>query len=385
MKKVLLFISAAALLFASCSKIAETGSVAPQQLQREITFQTAAHVTKVDGPVFPTTETFSVYAWTAASTLPYFMDNVTVAYDGTSAWKPQGETYYWPKYSTVDFIAYYPTNMSGITVEENKITYSNIDAGTLQKDIMYTDKAVGFSNNVDLMTDGVNAYQGVPLIFRHALAKVKFIVQLAYNHKQEADGTVTDWEVKVNDMSINSIYSKGSCVLTLNATPTEGIVGWTRPEDTDGNHVWTPAGPFENFPNLLNQNIVPGQLYEALPERYVMPQTLVAGAQTITVNLNIKTTRNGVLVLDETFSKTVNLTIPAIPAWEMNHIYTYRLMLTPTASNGNNGNPVTPDPNDPDNPYPVDPNDPGLNDVIITFDPAVDGWDKIGVDTVLNI
>ena len=376
MKKVLIFISAAALLFASCTKIAENGSVAQQP---EITFQTAAHVTKVDGSVFPTTETFSVYAWTAASTLPYFMNNVTVGYDGASAWKPQGETYYWPKYSTVDFIAYYPTNMTGIKVEENKITYTGINAGQLQQDVMYTDKAVGFSNNVDLMDDGVNAYNGVPLIFRHALAKVKFVVELAYNHKQEADGTITDWEVTINDMTINNIYAKGNCVLNLNSTPTEGIVGWTRPEDAAGNHVWTHDGlTYENFQSIQNQAVTPGQEYVAVAERYVLPQTLATGEQSIYIDLNIKTKRNNVLVLDETFNKTVDIVIPALPAWEMNHIYTYRLMLTPTASNGNNGNPI-----DPSNP--VDPDDPGLNDVIITFDPAIDGWDTTTVETVLNI
>jgi len=375
MKQVLIFISAAALLFASCTKIAENGSVAQQP---EITFQTATHVTKVTGSVFPTTETFSVYAWTEASTIPYFMDNVTVGYDGVSAWKPQGATYYWPKYSTVDFIAYYPTGMTGITVAENKITYDNIDVNTLQQDIMYTDKAAGFSNNVDLMSDGVNAYNGVPLIFRHALAKVKYIVELAYDHKQEADGTVTDWEVKINSLTVNSVYTKGSCVLNLNTTPAEGIIGWTRPTDTDGNFVWTPAGPFASFAGIANQDIVPGTDYEALAERYVLPQTLTAGNQQITVSLTIKTTRNGVLVLNETFSKTVDIVLPAIPAWEMNHVYTYRLRLTPTASNGNGGQPLNPG-------DVVDPDDPNVDDVIITFDPAIDGWDNVGVETVLNI
>lgn len=375
MKKVLIFISAAALLFASCSKIAETGRVATDQ---EITFQTAAHVTKVTGSVFPTTETFSVYAWTAASVLPYFMDNVTVAYDGSGAWKTQGATYYWPKNSTVDFIGYYPTGLSGITVAENKITFADIDANALQQDVMYTDKAAGFSNNVDLMSDGVNAYTGVPLIFRHALAKVKFIVELAYNHKEEGDGTITDWAVKINSLTVKNVFSKGDCVLNLNATPTEGLIEWARPTDANGYFVWTPAGPTVDFTGIADTDLVPGTEYEAISERYVLPQTLVASGQVVSVNLNIKTTRNAVLVLDETFTTTVDITIPTLPAWEMNHIYTYRLVLTPTASNGNGGNPI-----DPNNP--VDPNDPDVSDVIITFDPAVDGWENVGVETILNI
>ena len=376
MKKVLVFISAAALLFASCSKIAETGSVANDQ---EITFQTATHVTKVTGSVFPTTETFSVYAWTEASVLPYFMENETVAFNGTD-WKTQGATYYWPKSSTVDFIAYYPTGLNGITVAEKKITFTGIDANTLQEDIMYSDKAAGFSNNVDLMSDGVNQYTGVPLIFRHALAKVKVIVELAYNHKAEADGTVTDWAVKVNSLNVNDIFTTGSCVLNLDTTPAEGIIGWTRPQDADGHFVWTPTTATTNFAGLTDQSIVPGTEYEAISERYVLPQTLAAGSQTISVDLTIETTRNSVKVLEEkNIVRTANLFVSTLPAWEMNHVYTYRLVLTPTASNGNGGNPFGP--NDP----PVDPNDPNLDDVIITFDPAVDGWENIGVETVLNI
>ena len=79
----------------------------------------------------------------------------------------------------MDFISYYPTGLAGITVAKDKITYSGIDVNTLQRDIMYADKAAGFSDNADLVDDSISSFTGVPTIFRHALAKVNFKVRMA--------------------------------------------------------------------------------------------------------------------------------------------------------------------------------------------------------------
>ena len=62
----------------------------------------------------------------------------------------------------------------------------------------------------------------------------------------------------------------------------------------------------------------------------------------------------------------------------MNQVITYKISVAPTASNGNGGTPI-----DPNNP--VDPNNPDLTDAVITFDPAVNGWDNVGVVATINI
>lgn len=376
MKRVLIFLASAALLMSACAKT----EIRTVETNDEIFFRTIAMQTKVDGKVFPITETFSTYAWADGTVGTYFMDNVTVAYDAAdNGWKPQGETYYWPKNSAVDFISYYPTGLAGITVAQNQITYAGIDVNALQQDIMYADKAVGFARNEDLASDGANGYTGVPTVFHHALAKVKVIIELAYNHKAEADGTVYDWAVTVNSLGLNGIYTTGGAVLNLAATPASGIVPWDKPADANGFNVWTPTGAATAVAGpLAAQAITPGTDYNAVDEFYVMPQALAAGQQQISVNMTINTSRNGAAFMNETFSRTADITIPALTAWEMNHVYTYRIKLTPTASLGNGGNPV-----DPNNP--VDPTDPNLDDVIITFDPAVEGWDNVGVETVLHI
>jgi len=378
MKKALIFFSLATLIVSACSKN-EINVV--DRSSDEITFQTLAMATRVDGTVFPTTETFSTYAWAVGTAGTYFMNNETIAFNTTeNAWKTQGGTYYWPKNSTVDFISYYPTGLSGITVEEDKITYTDIDVNTLQQDIMYADKAAGFSNNVDLADDGANAYTGVPTIFHHALAKVKFIVELKYNEKTEADGTKTKWEVTLNNVSLGDIYTKGGCVLNLATTPTSGVIGWTKPADANGYNVWTPDGTKAALAGAIVSGTVltPGTDYNAVSELYVLPQALAAGAQKVALSYTVKTYRNGTLFLTENINTSADIFLATLPAWQMNHAYTYRLKLNPLASNGNGGNP-----DDPSNP--VDPTDPDLSDVIITFDPAVDGWENVGVETVINI
>ncbi len=375
MKRILFILLAASVLAVSCAKV----SVNSTSAQREISFVTAtAGMSKagIEGTVFPTTETFGAYAWSSSSLGAYFMDNEKVSYNATtSEWKPSS-TYYWPKNATVDFTCYYPYNMSGVTIEPSKISYSGIDVEAGQTDIMYGDKAVGYSDNVDEATDGTNSYTGVPVVFHHALAKVRVIIELAYNHKKEDDGTVTDWEVSINGASIDNFYKAGNCQLSLAADPSTGIVPWDKPKDADGNFVWTADGSTTSISGSASSiSITPGNQYELISEFFVLPQALVPGKQSVSVNMSVKTIRNGSPFLYETFTKSADLYLLSLPAWNMNQITTYKLVVAPAAGAGNGGNPGTP----------VDPNNPDLSDAVITFDPSVDGWDNVGVITTINI
>ena len=373
MKKLLAIAAFAALFAVSCTKV----QVNTYGGRNEISFQTVSSLTKIgiDGTVSPTTETFGAYAWAAGTVGAYFMDNEQVSFNAsTSEWKPS-TTYYWPKNATVDFLCYYPYGMSGIAITPSTINYTGIDVEAGQTDIMYADKAVGYTDNVDEVNDGINGYTGVPTVFHHALAKVRVIVELAYNHKQEADGTVTDWTVNVNSASLSGFYKAGKCALTLASSPATGIVGWDKPADADGNFVWTPDGTTTSQNGTFSGAITPGNQYEAISEFFVLPQTLAAGQQKINLGLTVATTRNGAPFLNETFTTSADLYLATLPAWQINNVITYKIIIAPTASAGNGGNPG----------QPVDPNDPDLSDAVITFDPAVNGWDNIGVETVINI
>lgn len=378
MKKFIYLAAASLLLFAACTK----NDVQPVAGQHEITFLAANYATKagITGSVFPTTEKFGAYAWTAGTAGAYFMDNETVSFVAAdNAWKPS-TTYYWPKNSTVDFVCFYPQPTAGLTVAADKLTYAAYDVEAGQMDLMYADKAVGYDGNVDEISDGTNTYTGVPVIFRHALAKLKIDLALTYNHKEEADGTVTDWEVTLNSFKLLGVYKAGGCVLNLSDPSATGVVAWTKPADAAGNHVWTNDGTLLTATERVAtaQALVPGTDYNMVPETFILPQALADGQQKIQLNVTIKTKRNGADFLSETFDITADLRLASLPAWEMNNVINYRISLAPTKGNGNGGQPI-----DPGNP--VNPNDPDLSDVEITFDPAVDGWDGVNVVTHLNI
>jgi len=369
MKKLIYMIAAAALLLpASCAK----NNLAQVDSNRQIAFSTASYATKVgiSGTQFPTNETFGVFAWTEGTTGPYFMNNEVVSRRAEDGIWTTATPYFWPQDQTVDFVCFYPAKMKEITVDKAKISYAAYDVeANPTVDVMYADKAAGFADQPDRVPGSATGYTGVPAIFRHALSKITIDMGLAYAHKEEADGTITDWEVTVNSATLSGIHMKGDCTLNLAAEPTVGIVGWVKPE---GN-VWTPDATLIKSKNYLAAPVAlkAGETVPAVPEMFVLPQTLAAGQQQVKLNITIKTTRNGQPFLNETMDVTANLVIPdKITAWQMNHAISYRLNVTPTRSSGK-------DPEDPTKP--VDPRNPELKDVKISFDPAVNGWDVMTI------
>lgn len=354
MKHSPFFIAVALLLTVACTK-SETGEPG-----KSISFQTASLLSKavLSGTEFPKSETFGVYAWTSREPDSYFMENEIVSfYTQDALWKPS-TSYYWPKKGFVDFIAYYPHGMSGITIEPTKITFTDINAWSLQQDIMYADKAAGYTDG-DQGKEYLNADDGVPTIFHHALSRVKVQVLLAYDHVEESDGTVTDWEVKLNSMTLSGIKTTGSISLELADTPTEGIIPWVKPQ---GRAIWnTDADEI----STLDCVTAPQQLFAATPfvalgETLVVPQELVAGGQRASLNFSVKTKRNGVTVLNEPdIQVNVDLFSVTIPAWEMNHSVVYSLNIYP-AGGGNELKPMA-------------------------FDPAVGNWENDLVSTTINL
>lgn len=368
MKKFFL-IAVAAVALAACSK--NEVVVAPGV----IGFQPANTITKVTGSVFPVTETFGTYAWTAGTTGEFFIENKEVSYNATSNSWTTATPYYWPKNQTVDFFSYYPYNVAGTvpTVAKTQISYSDIDFTANQVDIMYSDKAVGYTDNANQVEDGQNAFEGVPTIFRHAGAKVKVNVILGENEKTEAvTGTVTKWEVVLKQVVLAGVYTKGSCVLTLSDTNT-GIIPWTKPADSLGYFVWTPDLTITNdedntlYKNVQHYNLVKGEGVNVIPEFYALPQTLVAGQQKIALTVDIKTyrklagetdftpalTQSDKVVSADLLIDTADLNT-SVFAWQMNQAITYNITLGPAGRQ-------------------------------ITFDPAVDAWEAKTYSTNIDL
>ena len=382
MKKVF-FIAAAALMMAACTK---TELRTPMNV---ISFQPASQLTKVSGSVFPQNETFGTYAWTEGTAGEFFIENKEVSFMN-GVWTT-ATPYYWPKSQPVDFFSYYPYNVAGTvpTVTANKLTYTDIDFSQTQVDIMYADKAVGFTDNADqVQDDAQNAFTGVPTIFRHAGAKVKVNLILGENEKTETDGTVTKWEVTLKGTQLSGIYYKGSCELNLATTPETGLVPWVKPTQNVGTAaepndvcVWTPDVTLTNGEDnsLYNDkqvralvknegvtvigNALGNDQYDGI---YMLPQALAAGQQKISFTFKVVTYRKAPGATDfvEVLTQD-NVVLSAdllintndanqILAWQMNQSIVYNITIGPAGKQ-------------------------------ITFDPAIDAWESKTVSTNIEL
>ena len=372
MKKYLILTAAALAALVSCSKV-RTDFEGPE---RAITFQMAslATSTKADDKPADYKEAyqaipFGAYAWfkgVNAADNSTFMTNQKVSYvKADNVWLPEGSTYYWPKSGSLDFICYspYSAEAKGMTIAEDKISFSGYTVGT--DDLMYGDKATGLTQNVDSWY-----YNGVPVLFRHALARVNFKVAAAYLEKTADTGDKMKWEVDVTAVSVKDVRTTGSLEL-----PHDGKA-WKLPESK----VWTPTDAKKDLvfdvKSLKTLTLEPQSLGEG---QLVLPQLLAQGPQ-VEMVLTIKTYHdigNGYqLILTEKDVKVAAaLVLDKLPQWGINQDITYTFVIAPTRSNGDGG-----DPN-----KPVDPKNPDLSDAEILFDPAVVDWQLVDVNATINL
>ena len=336
MKKFFLLAALVGVALTGCMK----NEVYVPKCDAPISFEVANYVeqTRASGE-FSTTETFGVNAWSrdaAASSSVQMMTNEVVSYVD-SKWKT-ATTYYWPINGTVDFIAYYPTSVVPTIVHkyEGGDTYTYTDYTVADVDLMYADKAIRFSknntateNDTALGYDGDYGFEGVPTLFRHALAKVNFKVQNA----KPTDG-VYSYDIKVNSITLN-VYNQGSVTLTSAGTNTASRGSWS----VDKN-VWTPTTgsskvnlTWTDAVTLSDDTVTP---YNATKLQYVLPQTLDAADQKITVNytvtqyqtITIAGTPTKTKISEQTYNPTLDLRSDLLPSWQMNKNITYTIALS---------------------------------------------------------
>ena len=364
MKKIIIISLAALLALASCTKKeAESSS-------REITFQTAAYLTRagIDGPEFPTSETFGVYAWASGNPDGYFMQNEKIAYNSEGKWTAATE-FYWPVKQTVDFFGYYPYGMQQISVAPKTISYSNLDVEATQFDALYSSKTVGYGFNPDGETRvGIDGSKGIPILFHHALSKVVVDARTAYDAIEEADGSKYSWKVTLNSVTVSNFYKKGGATFTLADEPKDGIVEWNKP----AGNVWTNDGAKTAISNRPEVELNAETPVNVLPEFFVLPHPvdepesdeqgwIIPGQQIhkVTANITVTTYLDGDKLIRETYDRSAYMYLEDIPAWQINHRIHYLLIIYPL------GPGIGPDTERP----------------VITFDPAVADWDYVTVTT----
>lgn len=165
-----------------------------------------------------------------------------------STWAPAGADYYWPKSpnSDIDFFSWFDltetadTHVANATFSSPTYTLAWTADRTiaLKDNVMYADPVWKQKKNGNVYKkDGVT--EGVPTLFRHALAQVRFqFKQKTMSAVDTKDNTKsTFWVVKVKNLTItsNQIKKKG----TLSLTAAKNAASWTTP----ANLIWgAPAG-----------------------------------------------------------------------------------------------------------------------------------------------
>lgn len=228
MKKFLFLAGVLAIAMTSCNK--NEGVLNTPKSESIISFQPLAAVQTKSDPITKyetTTGDFRVYAWyqateKAATFTPVnntttsqpenytiYMNNVKCHYEdgdkdnnaGTGSWIPE-QTYYWPKNGKLTFSAYYPADanvhvdaIKGITISD----YTIDNAAEGQVDLMFSDRV--FDRVSSTETDDNKDYDGVDIVFNHALAAADFSI------KTNAD--YGDAAIKVYGVKIVDAFSKG--------------------------------------------------------------------------------------------------------------------------------------------------------------------------------
>lgn len=321
----------------------------------------------------------------------------SIKWDGTAkTWSPASKDYYWPKSpkSNIDFFSWYVYGVGDPT-----LTYTGTNATMAwtnvtipaKADILFADIAFHQVKNTKPATyaalDGVS--EGVPTLFHHGLAQVKFTAKIKENCDKKADsknsGYYTFWEVELGDLAIaaNKVHANGTLTLTgadpdvndaaASITPWASAA-WTNaasPAYVATNTAWFTTNAATGAAALTTTaaNLIPdtqmGNGYVA-----VRPQA-VGNDMTLGFKMTIKTYYGTDLASAKTAGATNTEVIDVatydgtpydtadiytatgiqlnklgttpITAWEMNHKYTYNLIIDPSTN-------------------------------IILYDPAVEAW-----------
>ena len=384
MKKYFIIAVAAIAAMAACSKV-ETADNTPG---RKIAFEVANYASQTKaaedpGSVLAETDNFSSKAWLhangAATGADFFGTSAnnyveTVTYkDASKTWEPELE-YFWPKGagSYINFVSWFATNSKApSTVSETVMNWGTAAAPmTIATDdnFLFADEAWRYTDNAETYKfDGVT--KGVPTLFHHALAKIKFNLLL----KTETPSTKSIWDVEVQTVTFkvgNNGYLalvnedktstgtqpwKVGTTYSSGAAATSATIGWARPTsptlETIVETTSTASNVAKEFAKLQFLNFQPTTASSSapyktdaqvlLPERTVMPQIIDGGVVTFGITFTIKIyhdadsngAKDGAAFSEEliTIEDTTNLftLVNSVSEWKMNTKYIYNVTIDP--------------------------------------------------------
>lgn len=209
-------------VLSSCNKLerdSESISFVPQFLPPStwITTQNSAQATKGAPALTSNDFDFMVSAYTSSNST--YINDKLVEYTSDDIWSTSS-LYFWPGTNSLFFSAYSPVDLltsSSYTFEfeddskNMEFEYTVASAATAQPDIVLASFNAAQGKNTSTLVDRM-----VPLKFYHALSAIKFVAS-----------NITPDFVKVKSISINNIYTTGSCVFSGTAFT------WSDWDDTD--------------------------------------------------------------------------------------------------------------------------------------------------------
>ena len=318
MNKHLFYIAAACVALASCVK----NEVRVNSPDKEITFQTVS--TKA-GAAFNKGNHFRSYAYFLENDKNWgdnhadataYIDNADIYYHTTLRYWAAADTYYWPKRGSLTFFAWTDdtadpkvgtgANVSCPPNEGIKIeNYSVKD--NLNKDILVAEIAKDKKSNESVT--GRDWTNGVPTVFRHALAKVEFKV-----NKREDYLNV---KIIVKKITLNKVSTKGTFT---QGSPTESRK-WSAQTEPEDLSVFTGDEEVTTTATILNPNATPGvkDYFIVLPQNFDATST-----STLTIEYEIITTSTS---FKETVIETKALNAIYTSNWECNKNYVLGITL----------------------------------------------------------
>ena len=387
MKKLYTILAIAAVAAVGCSKT-EVANNAPDV---KIGFQVASYATQTkagEGSLLDELSGLGIAAADAVFNSKAFInaDNgagghnfatffeESIAWNSTAKqWAPATKDYYWPKSpkSNIDFFSWYDYENVAPT-----LTYDGTDASMVwenkavagKSDILFADIAFHQKQNNDTPEYGKNGVtEGVPTLFHHALAQVKFTAKIR--------------EVKLSNVAFaaSKVHTNGT--LTLNGADPDAsdaaasITPWSSAVWTNATSPAYVTDAWFQTAEALGTTALTETAANLIPDTYmgngyiaVRPQTI---GDDVTLGLTMTITHKyGTAIgsASTVSTETINVTayaptapytatgiqlnkIGSISAWEMNHKYTYNLIIDPSTN-------------------------------VILYDPAVEEWAAESTGTV---
>nr|WP_162992908.1 fimbrillin family protein [Alistipes megaguti] len=363
MKKVLLLAASAGIVLSGCVKNEPADTFGTSDAK--ITFEapavgatTRAIPGEIDNSAaYPEKETFNVWGWyhegvyTNFAALTNYMTQadgkpIMVAKEGNT-WAPATD-YFWPKTGKLTFAAYSPADAAGTfthTAQGLQIEGFTVPAVGAQYDLMYSDRAYNRTSSDKNYTGSqtTNPYDGVDIVFHHALSSIVFKVGTAEDYS-----TGADIDFKIKSITIKNVYGAGDFNETLTDGTTTRTPAWTATGNADAQYVaFTGDFAVPEDGTTYTEPTLP----DAEPtDLILLPQSFEGNdAAVVEIAYTYKTAASAEIAATETFilKNSTNA-----KTWEPNKRYTYRILF-------------------------------GLEK--ITFAPIVENWEDVTVEPGINL